>query len=105
MKQQIKEKEKLLKNKEKELKVLIQKEGEQLKTKATRISKIALLSGFASLIIYSIYRSSSGEKEPKTKKIKKYKQGLITKLSKIIMPCVAKLILNYINTEKDKDKA
>ena len=101
MKRQIKERDQLLKNKEEELKIILQKKGKQLKNKASRIGTIALLSGFISLIIYSVYRSLS-DKKSKVKKIKKNNSSLTTKLSKVITPYAIKLISDYLNTKKNK---
>jgi len=104
MTQQIKEREQLLKRKEKELRILLQKEGKRLKTEAGRIGKIALLAGFVSLIIYSIHHSCSKE-EPKAKKAKKNRPGLAARLSKVILPYTTKLILSYLRVEKNQKKA
>ena len=101
-----------LKSKEERLKLALSDNGDDLKEKAKRVGKIALVSGLVALAGYLIYKAFFEEEEedkPSGKKKKRHKPshqssyGLTQRLSAYAMPYITKFLVDYFSPDSEKE--
>ncbi|WP_421763304.1 hypothetical protein [Ekhidna sp.] len=107
-KETIKDKVKSLEEREKKIKLQLDADSDEMKEKAMRIGKIALITGVVTILGYwifnVIFNDDDEENEKPKKKRKTQGQGITSRLTALAIPYIERIIEGVIDEKEDEDE-
>lgn len=109
-KETIEDRVKALSEREEKIKRQLDSDSDEVKDKAMRVGKIALVVGGVTLLGYWIFNvffadDDEEEEKPKKKKRKKQSQGTTSRISALLLPYFNKLLDGILDDEEEKQRS
>lgn len=110
-KETIEQRVKSLTDREQKLKLQLDSDSDEMKDKAKRVGKVALIAGIVALLGYwifnVIFHDDEVEEEERPKKKKKKKRdsdGISSKVTAFILPYIGKMLDGLLDEEAEESK-
>lgn len=107
-KETIEDRVKSLQEREQKIKLELDNDSDEMKSKVMRVGKIALITGVVAILGYwifnTIFQDEDEEKPKKKKKRNKESKGFTQRVTALAMPYLNRVLDGILNEEEDEEK-